>query len=400
MKAPEGHIEHLTLVLIKNYLEDRLDNKTRHTVEQHLLDCDLCNDAFEGYQMMGTENADEDVSNLKARISVRTGGRRVMFRYRYYGIAAALAILLVSGYYFFEFGVGQVSTEIAQKEQAIEGPSTSESSLSSTVVTDSLTEEDSKDQFESVEIEEIQPAIAYNQQAAQETPSPIEQPQTAPAETHDDHDHDGDEVEVSRIRSALDQAQPLAQEPSPEDLTGQGQGGDAFEADQALALSEEEQLPLSEIEELTLSEEESQDSFFADEEAVEPRLEESTVIAEFKKSARTSLTASGAASRPDVLPDGDPRPQSGMENYLSSIQDRLQYPAEAQANNIEGDVILKFMVRADGTIDDLTVAQSLGYGCDQEAIRLVREGERWLPAVIEGERTEQEMTLTIPFKLN
>ena len=53
------------------------------------------------------------------------------------------------------------------------------------------------------------------------------------------------------------------------------------------------------------------------------------------------------------------------------------------------------MVEADGAISNILVEQSVGGGCDNEAIRLM-EGTRWIPAVKSGQyvrsRNEQEIT--------
>jgi TonB family protein len=49
----------------------------------------------------------------------------------------------------------------------------------------------------------------------------------------------------------------------------------------------------------------------------------------------------------------------------------LVYPPEALQNRIEGEVHVGYTVNNDGHVEDIHVINGLGYGCDQEAIRLI-----------------------------
>jgi len=65
---------------------------------------------------------------------------------------------------------------------------------------------------------------------------------------------------------------------------------------------------------------------------------------------------------------------SSLKKY---IKDNLQYPEEAKTNKIEGKVVLEFTVNASGRPENITVKKSLGYGCDEEAIRLIENAPAW-----------------------
>ncbi len=54
------------------------------------------------------------------------------------------------------------------------------------------------------------------------------------------------------------------------------------------------------------------------------------------------------------------------------LKKNLQYPKEAIENNIEGKVYLKFKITPKGKVYDVFVLKGIGYGCDEEAIRLVK----------------------------
>ncbi len=67
---------------------------------------------------------------------------------------------------------------------------------------------------------------------------------------------------------------------------------------------------------------------------------------------------------------------SNMAKYIAT---HLKFPAEAKEREIQGTVRLNFVVETDGTASNIVVVNSVGGGCDQEAIRLLQE-TIWIPA--------------------
>jgi TonB family protein len=57
---------------------------------------------------------------------------------------------------------------------------------------------------------------------------------------------------------------------------------------------------------------------------------------------------------------------------LDSLQGRLNYPDEAKENSIEGKVYLLVIVDSAGDPICVKVIKGLGYGCDEEALYLIR----------------------------
>lgn len=72
-----------------------------------------------------------------------------------------------------------------------------------------------------------------------------------------------------------------------------------------------------------------------------------------------------------------PEPKGGFGKFEKYVQEKLQYPAGAAAAGIEGEVVVGFRIKKDGTLYDFNVEKSLGFGCDEEAIRLLKEGPKW-----------------------
>ena len=57
-------------------------------------------------------------------------------------------------------------------------------------------------------------------------------------------------------------------------------------------------------------------------------------------------------------------------------------------NKIEGKVVIEFTVTTVGLLTDFNVVRKLGYGCEEEIIRLVKEGPQWRPSYIDNEAVE------------
>lgn len=62
----------------------------------------------------------------------------------------------------------------------------------------------------------------------------------------------------------------------------------------------------------------------------------------------------------------------GKNSFREFIAENMRYPEEALKNNIQGTVYLEYTVDNIGNIDNITVARGIGYGCDEEAVRLVK----------------------------
>ena len=91
-------------------------------------------------------------------------------------------------------------------------------------------------------------------------------------------------------------------------------------------------------------------------------------------------------------------PANGRVAFNSYLRNNLSYPDSAASNGITGRVIIEFLVSPNGSIQNLQVVNSLGYGCDEEAIRLINEGPSWTPAIRNGSPIEERIRVAIRFR--
>ncbi len=86
---------------------------------------------------------------------------------------------------------------------------------------------------------------------------------------------------------------------------------------------------------------------------------------------------------------------SNMANY---ILHNLKYPEAAKATEVFGTVTLSFIVETNGNVSNITIKNSVGGGCDNEAIRLL-QGTHWIPAVKNGKYVRSYNTQDITFTI-
>jgi TonB family protein len=88
----------------------------------------------------------------------------------------------------------------------------------------------------------------------------------------------------------------------------------------------------------------------------------------------------------------------GKVSLQSYISENLVYPEEALKNNVEGIVYLSAEVNDNGQVAGIRIEKGIGYGCDEEAIRLLRE-MHFGSVVNRGIRLKTRKKFRIPFKL-
>ncbi|MDR4988730.1 MAG: energy transducer TonB [Bacteroidales bacterium] len=93
-----------------------------------------------------------------------------------------------------------------------------------------------------------------------------------------------------------------------------------------------------------------------------------------------------------------PHLDGGRELLKKFIREHLRYPALALEKGIEGDVIIKYKVTGKGEVLDPEVVKGLGYGCDEEALRLVGM-LRYQSVKNRGLRVITDNKIRIPFRL-
>ncbi len=83
---------------------------------------------------------------------------------------------------------------------------------------------------------------------------------------------------------------------------------------------------------------------------------------------------------------------------LSELQKKISYPPIAKKANVEGRVIVQFVVDEQGNVVNPVVVRELGAGCDEEALKAVSQA-KFKPGKQRGKPVKVKMSLPITFKL-
>ena len=112
-------------------------------------------------------------------------------------------------------------------------------------------------------------------------------------------------------------------------------------------------------------------------------------------SPANTLSTPSVLFNADIMPEF-PGGKNGLKRYFRK---NYTYPQAARESGIEGTVFIRFVVKEDGSVSDIAVLKGLGFGCDDEAIRLVRKMPKWIPGEHAGKRVAVYKTMPIGFKL-
>lgn len=92
------------------------------------------------------------------------------------------------------------------------------------------------------------------------------------------------------------------------------------------------------------------------------------------------------------------KPTSVKQTFEKYVEENIKTPSLARENNIKGKVVLQFTITASGNIKDISIKKSLGFGCDQEAVRLINEYPNWEPAMKGNQPVDDNVKVRIKFE--
>ncbi|MCU0445394.1 MAG: TonB family protein [Microscillaceae bacterium] len=102
---------------------------------------------------------------------------------------------------------------------------------------------------------------------------------------------------------------------------------------------------------------------------------------------------------PLVFAETQPSFGKGMEDFYKYVSKNIEYPKQARRMDIEGKVFVQFVVDKDGSLSEVKVVKGIGAGCDEEAIRVLKESPKWRPGKQRGRAVRVRMSLPIFFQI-
>jgi TonB family protein len=90
----------------------------------------------------------------------------------------------------------------------------------------------------------------------------------------------------------------------------------------------------------------------------------------------------------------------GVAEFYKFLGKSIKYPLSASDNEIQGNVFVSFTVEKDGSLNDIKVERKLGYGTDEEAVRVLKLSKKWNPGMQNGRAVRVKYNIPIKFSLN
>lgn len=106
-----------------------------------------------------------------------------------------------------------------------------------------------------------------------------------------------------------------------------------------------------------------------------------------------------APETPFVTVEQQPEYPGGIEALRNFLGKNLNYPRAAASAGVSGRVYVSFVVNTDGSLTNIHVLKGIGFGCDEEAIRVMQKMPHWKPGKQSGRAVRVKFNLPIAFTL-
>ena len=84
---------------------------------------------------------------------------------------------------------------------------------------------------------------------------------------------------------------------------------------------------------------------------------------------------------------------------IAELQSKVEYPSRCKRANIEGRVVVQFIVNKQGQVEDPKVIRGIGSSCDEAAVEAIKEYAKFKPGRQRGKAVNVQMSLPILFRL-
>lgn len=110
------------------------------------------------------------------------------------------------------------------------------------------------------------------------------------------------------------------------------------------------------------------------------------------------LTCTKTPSEQPVYKLVDPKPSfmgKDLSYFTKWVASNYVLPDIAKESCIQGRIKVSFIVKADGSVSNVTITQSLDPAFDEEAVRVVSSSPKWSPGMIDGKPVDIQYTIPI-----
>lgn len=102
-----------------------------------------------------------------------------------------------------------------------------------------------------------------------------------------------------------------------------------------------------------------------------------------------------------IVPQNTTEPEfpGGYSALNSFLQQNIKYPEAAAQAKISGRVFVSYLIDTVGRVTDVKILKGIGYGCDEEALRVVRAMPFWKPGTQSGKAIPVRYNISVRFPI-
>lgn len=132
---------------------------------------------------------------------------------------------------------------------------------------------------------------------------------------------------------------------------------------------------------------------------IDAEANQNTEVQAYVPPAKTDEEESADEAQIFMVVESMPEYPGGEAALYQYLADNIKYPQMAKESGIQGRVFVTFVVEKDGRVTDVRVLRGIGGGCDEEAIRVVKNMPKWTPGKQRGKAVRVQYNLPVKFTL-
>jgi TonB family protein len=90
----------------------------------------------------------------------------------------------------------------------------------------------------------------------------------------------------------------------------------------------------------------------------------------------------------------------GLDAFYTFLGKNIKYPQEMRDKNVQGRVIIRFVVEQDGSLTNFKIVRDPGYGAGEEALRVLSMSPKWVPGTQNGKAVRVMYSVPVNFTLS
>ncbi|MCK7535289.1 MAG: energy transducer TonB [Marinilabiliales bacterium] len=120
--------------------------------------------------------------------------------------------------------------------------------------------------------------------------------------------------------------------------------------------------------------------------SIDAEADESTQVEEYKAPVAVKQEEEAEVQEQEIFQvvENAPAFPGGDGARMKFLQENIKYPQMARESGIQGTVYVTFVVERNGSVTDVKILRGIGGGCDEEAVRVVKNMPKWEPGKQRG----------------